>query len=403
MKKLFVVIFILAAGIATTFYLIKTKPQKANKPSQQQVWTVASQTVQLQTLTPQLRLYARVESPSYAHLSTGLTANVQQILVKEGQQVNKGQLLLVLDDAEIQIKIQQYNANLAEIAANIALENNQHQHNKTALTQEKNLLALAEQAQKRAQNLYQQKIGSEAELDKTRQNTETYRLTVNKRQLDLNNHEQRLKQLTANQQQIIALQKLAKLDAMRCQLSAPFTGMVTEINTAVGERVNVSAVLISLYDNQHLELRAQVPDRYVVAFNPHLNIHADVAVKFSRLAGSVQAQKGGLDVLFQLIEAKTPLRLGQFVPLVVDLPAIKNAVAVPYDALYGKNTVYKLVAEAGNGQQLARLTVNIIGERFLGSQKHLLIQSAQLYQNDVLLTTQLPNAINGLIVKSVKD
>jgi hypothetical protein len=67
-------------------------------------------------------------------------------------------------------------------------------------------------------------------------------------------------------------------------------------------------------------------------------------------------------------------------------------VAVPYQAVYGGNRVYRL-AEG----RLEGLDVEIVGGHLEedGSER-LLILSAELNRGDLLVTTHLPNAMTGL-------
>jgi hypothetical protein len=125
------------------------------------------------------------------------------------------------------------------------------------------------------------------------------------------------------------------------------------------------------------------------------------AMRFSlaRFSGEVQQDSGGIDGLFKVIDDNYPLALGTFVPLTMELSAQQDVIEIPYNALYELNHVY--IIENGYLKQVA---VEQAGELTISTgEKRLLVRSNALTENDVIVTTQLPNAITGLRVEAVSD
>jgi len=117
-----------------------------------------------------------------------------------------------------------------------------------------------------------------------------------------------------------------------------------------------------------------------------------------RLSGEVNANVAGRDGLFRLKGAPGSLAAGQFVSAQLTLPPHQNTVAIPYSALYGLDRVYRV-----KDNQLEAVQVSKIGDYSdQDGKSRLLIQSDALQQGDHIITTQLPNAINGLAV-TIKD
>ena len=165
---------------------------------------------------------------------------------------------------------------------------------------------------------------------------------------------------------------------------------------------------MTLYDMQQLELRASIPqaylaDIYSVLDKQRLIATADVSgqqyeFELHRLSGEVNANVAGRDGLFRLKGDPGPLAAGQFVSAQLDLPVRQDTVAIPYSALYGLDRVYRV-----RNNKLEAVQVSKIGDYSdQDGKSRLLIQSDALQQGDQIITTQLPNAINGLSV-SIKD
>ena len=94
-------LLILAAGIGGMAALVKSKPEREPLGAEERAWTVATAAVEPGTATPQLVLFALVDSPRTTHLSSAVTADVDAVDVLEGQRVEFDDRLLALDDREI--------------------------------------------------------------------------------------------------------------------------------------------------------------------------------------------------------------------------------------------------------------------------------------------------------------
>ena len=112
--------------------------------------------------------------------------------------------------------------------------------------------------------------------------------------------------------------------------------------------------LLEMYDTQALEIRAQIPTRYVdvvseaLADGQQLPVtgvfgHRTISAELDRLAGQVLPGSGGLDGLFRITAGSDLLQVGRTLELSLTLPQQNQVVAVPYEALYGTERVYKLV------------------------------------------------------------
>ena len=119
-------ILILAVGIGGLVALVNSKPQRAALEAREKAWVIDVLTIEPATVTPQLSLYGRVQSPRTANMSAAVTADVRAVGVLEGQYVKAGESMVVLDDREAELLRAQRAAEVAEIRAQIDNERQRH-------------------------------------------------------------------------------------------------------------------------------------------------------------------------------------------------------------------------------------------------------------------------------------
>ena len=344
-------VLILAAGVGGMTALVKSKPEREPLGAEERSWPVAVTAVEPGTVTPQLVLFALVDSPRFTHLSSAVTADVRTVDVLEGQRVRPHDRLLALDDREIRLVVAQRDAELAGFGADLEHETLRHRNNVAALEHEEKLLELARRAVARARDLAERKVGSEATLDQARREEERQMLAVEQRKLAIREHKSRTKQIEAKLARARAQQSQAILDLERTRVYPPFGGRITEVFVSPGDRVRSGDRLLAMFDTQMLELRAQIPLRYLPVVRAALErgeaLHAravvdgqEVRAVLHRLSAQVGRGSGGADGLFRVTEGNTWLQLGRTVEFVLDLPAVQRCGGgAPRGALWHRPSV----------------------------------------------------------------
>ncbi|NQY26253.1 MAG: HlyD family efflux transporter periplasmic adaptor subunit [Piscirickettsiaceae bacterium] len=406
-KRLFLAVVILLIAVAIFMGLKASKPEKISLQTPEKVWRVDTVIVNFQDVSPTVTVYGRVETPRLASLNAALVADVTAVNVLEGTDVELGQVLLTLDNADVLLLIEQRRADLAEIKALIASEYNRFQRDQGLLDNEKSLLQLAENSVVRAKKLEQKRLTSQSFLDDALAVKQRQLVSLKRLQHDINEHPSRLANLKAKQSRFNALLAQATLNLERTIITAPFTGRIAQLNVAIGERVNVGKKLFSIYDFSDLEVRAQLPNRIIKQTRTELEkgqqltakaILDEQAVNFElvRLSGEVRADSGGVDGLFRLTDRQQSLVLGSFVELSLSLAKQSSLIEIPFSALYGLNKVYRI-----NEGYLEAVHIERIGEVIKDNNVVLLVRSDALQQGDHIISTQLPNAMTGLRVEMV--
>jgi multidrug efflux pump subunit AcrA (membrane-fusion protein) len=407
MKKILLPILVLSLAIGSFVFLIKNKKPNKAIVIDEKSWVVKVVKTPIQTLSPSIKLYGRIESPQTSNLVAALNAEIVNVSVLEGMIVKKNQLLISLDNSDSKLKLQQHQADLQEIKALIESEKNTHANNLKQLPLEKALLVFNQKDVQRSTKLKQQKVMSQANLDNSLQTVERQKISLNKQRLIIKNHQARLKQLTARRSKILAQIGLAKLELKRTKIVAPFAGIIAQVMTAKGERVNLGQKLIKIYNKSFLEVRTQIPKIYentiYQALADSYNIEAKAIIhnkkvnfQLNRISGEIKQASGGVDALFKIIGKHTNLRIGQFVELQVKLPVENQVIVIPYEAIYGNNKIYKYI-----DGRMQMVFVTKIGEYMgdISGKPKLLIRSTKIKNNDQIIVTKLPNAIDGLKVE----
>jgi len=410
LKRVVYPLVIVLIAVATFIGLKQSKPEKVVIEKPEKIWRVNSVTVNIQQLSPEITLYGRVETPRNSTLKSALGADVVSIAVLEGSKVTAGQLLMTLDDTDMQLLLAQRQADLAEIEALMASENQRFKRDQSLLEQQIALVKLADNAVNRSKKLEQSRLASQATLDDSEASKQRQLVTLKSLNFDIADHPARVAQLQAQSKRAQALLKQAEVDLDRTKITAPFSGRISQLNVSIGDRVRAGDSLISLYDLDNLEVRAQIPGRYI---NQVLNMmnssevpearatldQQQLTFKLERLSGEVKVDSGGIDGLFSIAGNQYGIALGTFVELKLKLAQQDNVVALPFNALYGLDHIYRL-----KEGYLQSVSIERVGETTNEQgQKQLLLRSQELQQGDQIVSTQLPNAITGLRVEALSE
>jgi len=397
-------IAIVAAAISGFINLKNSKPKAPANPITEQVWGVSSQLVQLQDIAPEVVLYGAVEARETAQLSSTVSAFVTQVDVGRGDSVSAGQTLVVLDDSELRLTLAQRKASLRDVEARIQSEINSDNTNQQALIIEQQLQAINQKNLERQQQLVAKKVAPILRLEEATRALQQQQLSLLNRKNMIADHPNRIAQLQSQLTQSKIQLKFAELDLRRTRIVAPFDGRILNVDTASGNRVRNGDRVVKLYNNKSLEVRSQIPARYLPLMqtaNSGRGLKASITLSgktygltLDRLSAEASSSQGGIDAFFSL-NSDQNIEVGRNLQVKVKLPTEANVVSVPALSIYGQNRIYRIVdnrLEAINIQRIGDWT-SPTGERLT------LVRSPDLFSGDNILITQLPNAVTGLLVE----
>jgi len=359
---------ILLAAFAVFVMLRATKPEPPPVQPTELRAQVAAQSIEIETLHPEVLVYGVTESPGTSKLTAAITAYVESVPVLEGQTVTADMLLIQLDPRDASLLREQRKADLVNAEAEVELQRMQLERMQSLLSSQ----AISQQDVDRTRAAFQQ---AEASVARNR-----------------------------------ALLEQAELDLVRTEIRAPFTARILEVSVSQGERVRAGDPLLKLHELARTEVRAQIPARFVAQVRAALERgevltaqgELDGAVlnlRLDRLAANANRGSGGIDGLFRVNAEQAEIALGRAFSLRLQLPAQSQVVALPFTALYSLDRIYRITAE----DRLEAIAVEWLGEHMGTQGSTVLIRSPLLVQGDRILVTQLPDAIQGRAVQLIGD
>ena len=407
-KKVPLLIIGVVALLITLMFVFAPSPEKRQNVQQESL--VDTLTVTPDTHSPTLTLFGRVESPYTTTLSAATPTFVEKVIAREGQRVAKDALLIQLDRTDAQLLLTQREADLMDIKAQINQQAKKHRSDQTALELEKELLQLADKSADRYENLVRKNVASDTQRDDALQSAKRQALSVNSRELAVADHPNQMQRLQAQLARAQALRDQAALDLERTRIRAPFNASITDVLTSPGNRVRQGDPLISLYDTDRIEVRAQIPTRYLdnvrTAVNKGQKLTATISLEgrripvvLDRLSGNVSESRGGVDGFFTFRDPEHIIELGRAVELHLNLAAVENSIALPPMAIYGQSRVYAV----NDKDVLQGINIQRQGEIIRPDGDPWILVTGDIAPGTRILTTQLPNAISGLKVSVKSD
>jgi len=404
MLKRLLPLLILALGVVAFVWLRATRPESASVTPEERSWRVETLVADPGRHAPTLPLYGEITAPEMLTVVAPLAGRIAERPVRDGQRVARGDLLVALDEADVRPPLRQAEADVADRRAQLKNEQIRHESDLATLARERELLATARRQWERTRALEERNLASQADLDAARNELARARVTVASRERAIAEHPARLERLQAGLSRAQAGLAAAQRDAERSRVEAPFDGIVTRIRVAPGDQVAARSELLSVYPQEGLELRARIPQRYqdelldALAEGRLLEATAEQGARFVLVGLAGQSDPAGTEAIFDLETSESGLRPGSLLAVSLARPAVPDSLPVPDSALYGNDTLY-LKDDAG---RMRGLTVTRHGEVVRADgERWTLVSNASIGEGDRVITTHLPNAIQGLLVESV--
>ena len=401
---------IIVGAVLAAIILIASRERVPPLERPERAWVVDVTSAVRQTLQPTLELFGSVQSPQNAELSAGIDGLIIEVRSLDGVTVQKGDVLIVIDDRDLRLELKKAEADLQEIEARRNFATRRLSRNRQVFEKEKELLDLTQTRSNRSKKLFKDGLLSQSDFDSTEENLKRQQLAVSQAQLNVEEIEIQLTEFAAQGSRAQALRDQARIDLDRTKVKAPFAGVVSALGVSEGDRVRADDSLMRLQNPASLEVRTQIPARYADSVAAGLAAGATLTAlaqvgdqsivgEVARISGQTSEASGGVDSFIRFREVSRGLRLGSTVRVLLSLPAEEQVIAVPAEALYGRNQLYKLV-----DNRMQMVEVERVGERAqLVGGTEVLVRSAQLTDTDQIVVTKLSNAADGLLVETAAN
>ncbi len=328
---------------------------------------VATAPIVRQDFNHYIELQGKVDAENISYIAPqGNPGLVKQVLVKQGDRVSKGQLLLQLDNSLYIQNITTARQQAAQINSN---------------------LVLAKSVAQRYQNLWNQGIGSQVQLLQYQTNVSSLE-----------------SQLAAANSQV----RQAQVQANTANVYSDVSGVADIVNIKVGEIFSGSTAAgpqIKIVNNSQLKVVSNIPENYlgsvqkgtaVVVVLPDANKTINTTVSF--LGASIDALNRGF-----VVEAKLPsdpsLRPNQIATLKIRDYSSANSISIPLKTLQNdEKGKFVMIATVDNGKLTAHKRTVTIG-RLNGD---ILEITSGLKEGDVLITEGYASIYEGQILTTGK-
>ena len=107
------------------------------------------------------------------------------------------------------------------------------------------------------------KVAPTSRLEDATRALQQQELSILNRKNTIANYPNRIARLKSQVTQNQILLEFAELDLERTKILAPFDGRILSVDTATGNRVRNGDLVVKLYNTRSLEVRSQIPARYL--------------------------------------------------------------------------------------------------------------------------------------------
>ena len=367
---------VLGSFVAGFMYLQSTKPTVEPVTLKEKVWSVKATPVAYSDAQPNFRAYSTVKAMRYANLQIASVGEVKFISpnFKEGAILKKGEVLIRLDTTRQILALADTDAKIEAEKINIASLEKQTELRRKLVV--------------RVQKMKERNVATDASLDEA--------------ELALVITENQVAQSIARLQTLSILRRNQLKDIKDAELTAPFTGSLSNVNIALGQKVTGSTAFGVLTKMNAAEVPFTVPVKIFVNPSKFLNTEVTVIWKsgnddiatipatITRYQSQVDKSIGG-GTLYAELDASTvtSIPIGAFVEVIYKGLKLKQVAMLPESSLYANNQVYRVV----NGRSAAK-TVEV---EYRSDGKIWI--KADLEENDLIINTKLPGLADGMKVE----
>ncbi|MGE0482536.1 MAG: efflux RND transporter periplasmic adaptor subunit [Gammaproteobacteria bacterium] len=375
-------LIVLAVGIAIAAWFVTSRPRAHAKPPEEKVWPVAVIEVAAADVQPAVTVFGEVRAAREAELRALVAGRLVELdgEFRNGNLVEAGRTLAVIDPVDYENRLVEARAELARNEALLVRQRHDLEWEGQLADNAARQVELARRTLERTAQLA--KSGRESQ--KARDDAEAALAVSEQTQLQRRQNVARLEAQVREQKAATDKAQAALASAERelvhTRVVAPFTGHVTDVRLALGQRIAVGEKLGRLLSAAELEVRFELPEAAyarLTAAGERLvgrpltlrwrlgDETREFAATLARVGAEIDPTLGGI-ALYATLPDDAPrqgLRAGAFVEVDVPDVAYHDVVRLPARALSEDGEVFALVD--GRLERVAVAVVRELGEEIL--------------------------------------
>jgi len=273
-KGLIIAVLIIGLGILYHVYIRGTtaqreKPHFSESETRAKPVPVQVKKAFIGELTRYVTASGITEAFNEVNIQSQVTGQIKMVRVREGEKVNKGELLAQVDDRLYRIALKEAQGALLKARLEFALMKKEAAKHQKDPPENARLAVLKEKWEK-AQKAYEEGKISQGAFLKIDRKFQIALILSGKEQENLIAQKSGV---SAAEAQFLR----AKYNVDRCRLTAPFSGIVGELRVHTGELVGPNQTLMKLVDLSRLKLKLQVLETEFA----HIRVGENIRVNFA--------------------------------------------------------------------------------------------------------------------------
>jgi len=317
-----------------------------------------------------LKVTGVVEANETVRVTSEIMGQAKEVKVKDGEEVNKGDILIALGDEQIKIQVAQAQATLDSIQASSdkiksGARPQEIKQAESALLQAKLNRDSVEENYLRMEKLFLEKAISQQQYEQAKNQYEIadvqYQSAQESYELVIEGAaEEDIKSIEAQVRQTKAALDMAKYQLKNTQITAPISGKVTSITVSTGEMVSPSIPLLSIIDVSRIFVKVGISEKDISKIKEgqkvNLEIDAFLEEKFQGEVVSkgvaVDQISKTLEVKIEILQPEVDIPVGVFARGDILVKTNQDALIIPSSALTRKKDgIYVYVIEEGIARQ----------------------------------------------------
>lgn len=317
-----------------------------------------------------LKVTGVVEANETVRVTSEIMGQAKEVKVKDGEAVNKGDVLIVLGDEQIKIQVAQAQATLDAIQASSdkiksGARPQEIKQAESALLQAKMNRDSVEENYQRMEKLFSEKAISEQQYEQAKNQYEIadvqYQSAQESYELIIEGAaEEDIKSVEAQVRQTKAALDMAKYQLKNTQITAPISGKVTSITVSSGEMIAPSVPLLSIIDVSRIFVKVGISEKDISKIKEGQTVNLEIdAFPEEKFRGEVVSKGVAVDQMSKTLEVKievlkpeVDIPVGVFARGDILVKTNQDTLIIPSSALTRtKNGIYVYVIEEGIARQ----------------------------------------------------
>ena len=317
-----------------------------------------------------LKVTGVVEANETVRVTSEIMGQAKEVKVKDGEEVNKGDILIVLGDEQTKIQVAQAQATLDSVQASYdkiksGARPQEIKQAESAVLQAKINRDSAEENYLRMKKLFTEKAISEQQYEQAKNQYEIadvqYQSAQESYELVIEGAaEEDIKSVEAQVRQTKAALDMAKYQLKNTQVTAPISGKVTSIAVSSGEMVSPSVPLLSIIDVNRIFVKVGISEKDISKIKEGQTVDLKIdAFPEEKFLGEVVSKGVAVDQISKTLEVKieilqpeVDIPVGVFARGDILVKTNQDALIIPSSALTRKKDgIYIYVIEEGIARQ----------------------------------------------------